>query len=130
MVCCAAAIASPSLHVKDVVWEMRDSYLPVNRVEAAMWMNRQQKDCGGKLALTPKAVAHAEGTNMVRTHTSTVFNVVKFICCELQRRLTATEHNDRNSLCRLSDLRVDMSASKAGKHAACTAFMHTAEVCA
>jgi hypothetical protein len=55
------------LRFKDPIWETRDDFLPLNRVEAAMWMGRHVKDSGGKLAIAPKAVAHAEGTNMVRS---------------------------------------------------------------
>ena len=64
--CGHAGIAAPSMHLKDVVWETQDTYMPVNRVEAAMWMERKVKNSEGKLEFTPKAVAHAEGTNMVR----------------------------------------------------------------
>lgn len=61
-----AAIASPKLRICDPVWEERGAYLPVNRVEAAMWVERKVKQCGGELRIEPKAVSHAGGTNMVR----------------------------------------------------------------
>lgn len=62
----AAGIASPKLRMKDPVWEVEGRYLPVNRVEAAMFMERAVKDAGESFTLEPKAIAHAEGTNMVR----------------------------------------------------------------
>jgi hypothetical protein len=58
-------IASPKLRIKEPMWEVAGSYLPVNRVEASMWMERKMKNAGGSLAYEPKAIAHAEGTNIV-----------------------------------------------------------------
>lgn len=60
-----AAIASPRLRICDPMWEEQGAFLPVNRVEAAMWVERKVKQCGGELRIEPKAVTHARGTNMV-----------------------------------------------------------------
>ena len=38
---CCAAIAAPTLQLKDPIWEVQDEFMPVNRVEAAMWMHKQ-----------------------------------------------------------------------------------------
>lgn len=59
-------IAAPKLRMFDPVWEEAGAFLPVNRVEAAMWLERKVKQCGGELRIEPKAIAVARGTNMVR----------------------------------------------------------------
>jgi hypothetical protein len=61
-----AAITGTKLHMRDPIWEEKGRFTPVNRVEAAMFIERWQKATEGKLRVVPKAIAHAEGTNMVR----------------------------------------------------------------
>lgn len=61
-----AVIADSKLHLRDPIWEVKGSFMPVNRVEASMFIERWKKATGGKLRVLPKAIAHAEGTNMVR----------------------------------------------------------------
>ena len=61
-----ADVAAPKLRMYDPVWEEAGAFLPVNRVEAAMWLERKVKQCGGELRIEPKAVVPAHGTNMVR----------------------------------------------------------------
>jgi hypothetical protein len=65
-----AGIASPKLRLKEAVWETAGVYMPVNRVEAGMHIERHVKDAvkSGSFDLQPKAIAHAEGTNMVCPH--------------------------------------------------------------
>ena len=60
-----ATIASPKLRMFDPMWEEAGAFLPVNRVEAAMWMERKVKQCGGALKIEAKSISHAKGTNMV-----------------------------------------------------------------
>jgi hypothetical protein len=59
------------VRLKEVIWETADAYMPLNRVEAAMYIERHVKDSlnAGGFDLQPKAIAHAEGTNMVCTST-------------------------------------------------------------
>eukprot|EP00892_Ulva_mutabilis_P001900 jgi/Ulvmu1/11710/UM008_0121.1 len=59
------SIASPKLRMFDPVWEEAGAFQPVNRVEAAMWLERKVKQCGGRLSIEPKAVSHVEDSNMV-----------------------------------------------------------------
>ena len=59
-------IADPRIRIREPMWEVKGSYLPVNRVEAQLWMERMVKDSIGTLKFTPKSIATCEGTNLVR----------------------------------------------------------------
>lgn len=76
-------IADPKLRVKEPMWEMRGSYLPVNRMEALLWMERMQKNAGGKLKFTPKTIVPCEGTNLVRAACPSRWPYVAR-CCKLR----------------------------------------------
>jgi hypothetical protein len=64
---CLADVASERLHILEPIWQEVGEFLPVNRVEAAMWIERQVKKAGGELNYEPKVLSRAEGTNLVRT---------------------------------------------------------------
>lgn len=78
----AAGISDPKLHMYEAIWEVAGQFLPVNNVEAGMFMDMGRKGCEGKLMITPKAIAHAEGTNMVRLpRTSAQETALLGLCC-------------------------------------------------
>lgn len=63
---CLSEVASKQLHVLEPIWQELGEYLPVNRVEAAMWIERQAKKAGG-LDYELKVLSRAEETNLVRS---------------------------------------------------------------
>lgn len=63
---CLEAVAGKNLHILEPIWQEIGEFLPVNRVEASMWIERQAKRAGGELHFEPKVVSRAEGTNLVR----------------------------------------------------------------
>lgn len=65
---CLSGVASKQLHVLEPIWQEVGEYLPVNRVEAAMWIERQVKNAGGELHYEPKVLSRAQDTNLVRSH--------------------------------------------------------------
>lgn len=59
-------IADARMRVREPMWESEGAWLPVNRVETALWMERMIKNSKAGIDFEAKSVVACEGSNMVR----------------------------------------------------------------